>query len=54
LYFGNHVTFIDPVGYLKMLKYEEDCSAVLTNSGGAQKEAFFFQKPCITMRDSTE
>ena len=54
LYFGKHVTLIDPVGYLKMLKYEEDCSAVLTDSGGVQKEAFFFQKPCITMRDTTE
>ena len=54
LYFGNHVTLIDPVGYLEMLNYEEACSAVLTDSGGVQKEAFFFKKPCITMRDSTE
>jgi UDP-N-acetylglucosamine 2-epimerase len=54
LYFENHVTLIDPVGYLEMLKYEEACSAVLTDSGGVQKEAFFFQKPCITMRDTTE
>ena len=54
LYLANHVTLIDPVGYLEMLKYEETCTAVLTDSGGVQKEAFFFQKPCITMRDSTE
>ena len=54
LHFGNHVMLIDPVGYLEMLKYEEACSAVLTDSGGVQKEAFFFQKPCITMRDTTE
>ena len=52
--FGKHVTLIDPVGYLEMLKYEEACVAVLTDSGGVQKEAFFFQKPCITMRDTTE
>ena len=54
LQFGKHVILIEPVGYLEMLKYEEACSAVLTDSGGVQKEAFFFQKPCITMRDTTE
>ena len=54
LHFEKHVTLIDPVGYLEMLNYEEACSAVLTDSGGVQKEAFFFKKPCITMRDSTE
>lgn len=54
LRFGKHVTLMEPVGYLEMLKYEEACTAVLTDSGGIQKEAFFFQKPCITMRDTTE
>ena len=54
LQFASHVKLIDPVGYLEMLKYEDVCSAVLTDSGGVQKEAFFFQKPCITMRDTTE
>lgn len=54
LHFGSHVTLIEPVGYLEMLKYEEACTAALTDSGGVQKEAFFFQKPCITMRDTTE
>ena len=54
LHFGKHVTLIDPIGYLEMLKYEESCTAVLTDSGGVQKEAFFFRKPCITMRDTTE
>jgi UDP-GlcNAc3NAcA epimerase len=37
-----------------MLAYEAACFAVLTDSGGVQKEAFFFHKPCITMRDATE
>jgi UDP-GlcNAc3NAcA epimerase len=37
-----------------MIAYEAACSAVLTDSGGVQKEAFFFKKPCITMRDSTD
>lgn len=54
LHFGSHVHLIDPVGYHQMLCLEEACSFVLTDSGGVQKEAFFFQKPCITMRDSSE
>jgi UDP-GlcNAc3NAcA epimerase len=54
LVFGGHVKMIEPVGYLEMLAYEAACSAVLTDSGGVQKEAFFFHKPCITLRDATE
>ena len=54
LIFDAHVKIIEPVGYLEMIAYEAACSAVLTDSGGVQKEAFFFRKPCITMRDSTE
>lgn len=45
---------IEPVGYLEMIWLIKNCSSVLTDSGGLQKEAFFFQKPCITMRDETE
>ena len=37
-----------------MMAYEEKCNCILTDFGGVQKEAFFFGKPCITMRDSTE
>jgi UDP-GlcNAc3NAcA epimerase len=54
LVFGGHVKMIEPVGYLEMLSLEAACSAVLTDSGGVQKEAFFFHKPCITLRDATE
>jgi UDP-GlcNAc3NAcA epimerase len=54
LVFGDHVKMIGPVGYFEMLAYEAACSAVLTDSGGVQKEAFFFYKPCITLRDATE
>ena len=54
LMFEAHVKIIEPVGYLEMLGLESACFAVLTDSGGVQKEAFFFRKPCITMRDSTE
>ncbi len=54
LSFGSHVQMIDPVGYLEMISLENACSAVVTDSGGVQKEAYFFRKPCITLRDSTE
>jgi UDP-GlcNAc3NAcA epimerase len=54
LAFDKHVKIIDPVGYFEMLAYESACFAVLTDSGGLQKEAYFFKKPCVTMRDSTE
>ncbi|WP_027906858.1 non-hydrolyzing UDP-N-acetylglucosamine 2-epimerase [Pseudomonas taiwanensis] len=45
---------IDPVGYLEMIWLLQRCGLVLTDSGGVQKEAFFFSKPCVTMRDQTE
>jgi UDP-GlcNAc3NAcA epimerase len=45
---------IEPIGYLEMLYLLKHCSLVMTDSGGLQKEAFFFDKPCITLRDETE
>ncbi len=48
------ITIISPVGYLEMVYLLQHCNIVLTDSGGLQKEAFFFQKPCITLRKETE
>ncbi|HHD79234.1 MAG TPA: UDP-N-acetylglucosamine 2-epimerase (non-hydrolyzing), partial [Epsilonproteobacteria bacterium] len=43
-----------PVGYLEMVWLIGNCELIMTDSGGLQKEAFFFKKPCITLRDETE
>lgn len=48
------VELLDPVSYLEMLYLLDECSMVLTDSGGLQKEAFFFRKFCVTMRETTE
>jgi len=45
---------IEPVSYLEMVWLLDNCKLVMTDSGGLQKEAYFFKKPCITLRDETE
>jgi UDP-GlcNAc3NAcA epimerase len=49
-----NLTIIDPVGYLNMVWLIDHCTLVMTDSGGLQKEAYFFAVPCITLRDETE
>jgi UDP-GlcNAc3NAcA epimerase len=44
----------EPLSYLNMVLLESQAKAIITDSGGVQKEAFFFQKPCLILRSETE
>lgn len=51
---SQHFKIIPPVSFLEMIALEKNCQIVMTDSGGVQKEAFYFEKPCVILRPETE
>ncbi len=51
---SNNILLLEPVSYLDMIALESAASMIFTDSGGVQKEAYFFKKPCIILRPQTE
>ncbi len=51
---NTHFKITSPVSFLEMIALEKNCRIVMTDSGGVQKEAFYFEKPCVILRPETE
>jgi UDP-GlcNAc3NAcA epimerase len=51
---SGRIQILPPVSFLDMIMLEKHCSMIITDSGGVQKESYFYQKPCIILRPETE
>ncbi|MCO5260837.1 MAG: UDP-N-acetylglucosamine 2-epimerase (non-hydrolyzing) [Crocinitomicaceae bacterium] len=51
---NNRIHIIEPVGFLDVIALEKNTALIITDSGGLQKEAYFFKKPCVILRPQTE
>ncbi|HOT89695.1 MAG TPA: UDP-N-acetylglucosamine 2-epimerase, partial [Bacteroidales bacterium] len=51
---NKNIGMIPPVSFFDMIQLEKNASLIITDSGGVQKEAYFYKKPCIIVRSETE
>lgn len=51
---ATHVHLVEPLGYLELASLASQARVILTDSGGLQKEAYWYGVPCVTLRSSTE
>ncbi|GAB3961740.1 UDP-N-acetylglucosamine 2-epimerase (non-hydrolyzing) [Spirosoma harenae] len=54
IYENSNIIFLPPVSFLEMIQLEQYAKLIITDSGGVQKEAYFYKKPCIILRAETE
>lgn len=51
---SSEIQIIEPVSFMDMIVLESECNMIITDSGGVQKESYFFKKPCVILRNETE